>query len=192
MLSVQQAKFGLMLLMVLPVASVANTETLHHVDPNTQSETWETTAHGVTFSLTQIQPDQARAFYVNRGFTLEQIEPYANACIYMTVLRNDHAPEVISYVLQDWSIVADKEKRPPIKITDWMTRLKETGAKQSALIAFRWAQFPPEQEYEPGGDWNQGMLTTGLPPGSQFDAVARWTMKGERYEGVLRNVRCAK
>jgi len=182
----------LVLLMLLPAVSIANPETSHYIDPDTKSETWQTSAHGVTFSLTQIQPDQARAFYVNRGFTMEQIEPYATSCIYMTVLRNDKASDVISYVLQDWSIVTGDETRSPIKINEWMTQLKGTGAKQSALIAFRWAQFPPEQEYEPGGDWNQGMLTTGLPPESQFDAVARWTMKGKQYEGVLHNVRCAK
>ena len=165
---------------------------VHLVDKDTGIETWSIKQHGVTFSLTQILPDQARAFYVNRGFTLEQIEPFAMACIYMTVLRNEDAPGVISYVQQDWSIVSAQGTHPPMKITDWMDRLKATGAKQPAMIAFRWAQFPPEQQYEPGGDWNQGMLTTGLPPGASFDAIARWNLNGKIYENELTGVRCAK
>lgn len=165
---------------------------VHTTDPQTGIESWSNKQHGVTFSLTQILPDQARAFYVNRGFTLEQIEPFAMACIYMTVLRNEDAAGVISYVQQDWSIVSEEGTSPPIKISDWMGRLKATGAKQSAMIAFRWAQFPPEQQYEPGGDWNQGMLTTGLPPGSSFDAIARWRLNGKIYENQLTGVRCAK
>ena len=69
---------------------------------------------------------------------------------------------------------------------------KKQNVKQSALIAFRWAQFPPEQEYEVGGDWNQGMLSLGLPASSRFDINVRWDVKGKEYETVLRGVQCAK
>lgn len=175
---------------LLPVNSWAASQ-VHRIDPQTNIETWSVSQHGVTFSLTQILPDQARAFYVNRGFTLDQIEPFAQACVYMTVLRNDDAPDVIRYTLEDWAIVSGQVTRQPISIGEWMNRLQATGAGKSAMIAFRWAQFPPQQEYEPGGDWNQGMLTTGLPPGSKFDAVARWQLQGKTYENVLTGVRCA-
>ena len=176
---------------LLPVNSWAASQ-VHQVDPQTNIETWSVSQHGVTFSLTQILPDQSRAFYINRGFTLEQIEPFAQACVYMTVLRNDDAPDVIRYSLEDWSIVSQEGTRQPVRIDEWMNRLQATGAGKSAMIAFRWAQFPPRQEYEPGGDWNQGMLTTGLPPGSKFDVVARWQLQGKTYENVLTEVRCAK
>ena len=64
--------------------------------------------------------------------------------------------------------------------------------KKPALIAFRWAQFPPEHAYEPNGDWNQGMLAAGLPAGSSFDLVARWDIDGKPYAGELKNVQCPK
>ena len=51
--------------------------------------------------------------------------------------------------------------------------------------------FPPEQSYAPG-EWNQGMLATGLPPGSRFDLIARWTVAGQAYEGRLDDVRCSE
>lgn len=177
---------------LLPVICLADSAQIHRINPDTGAETWETQANGITFSLTQILPDQARAFYINRGFTLEQAEPYATSCVYMTVLRNDQAPAVIHFVLQNWSVVTEGQSTPPIKVDDWIERLGKDGVKKSALIAFRWAQFPPEQEYEPGGDWNQGMLTTGFPAGSTYDVIARWDMDGKHYEGVLHNVRCAK
>ena len=164
----------------------------HKIDDETGIETWEATAQGVTFSLTQILPDQARAFYINRGFSAEAAEIYATSCVYMTVLRNDTAPGVVSFRTADWSVVVDGKPRSLISIETWLERLKAFEPEKPAMIAFRWAQFPPEQEYEPGGDWNQGMLTTGLPPGARFDLVARWSVDGKSYEGVLKDVECAK
>ena len=164
----------------------------HRSDNATGAQTWETRAHGVTFSLTQILPDQARAFYVNRGFSLDMIEEFANACIYMTVLRNDTAPGPVHFIQQQWSVVTNGDSRPPLDIENWLEKLTKAGASKPALIAFRWAQFPPEQEYEPGGDWNQGMLTTGLPPGSRFDMIARWDMNGKDFQATLKDVQCAE
>ncbi len=162
------------------------------VDPASGAETREIHTNGVIFSLTQLLPDQVRAFYVNRGFTLPQTEAYATACVFMTVLRNEKAVDAIHFILQDWSIVTKGHSKPPMKVEDWVDVLAKEGVKKPALIAFRWAQFPPEQSYEPGGDWNQGMLSTGLPAGSSFDIIARWDMAGEIYEGVLHDVHCAR
>ncbi|MFV1984048.1 MAG: hypothetical protein ACC657_10960, partial [Thiohalomonadales bacterium] len=69
---------------------------------------------------------------------------------------------------------------------------KDSGVKKSALLAFRWAQFPPEQEYKPGGDWNQGMLSIGLPSKSIFDASALWDINGTKFKAELAGVECAK
>lgn len=177
---------------LMPVVCLAESLQIRTSDPISGAETWETHAHGVTFSLTQILPDHVRAFYVNRGSTIDQIEPYAKSCVFMTVLRNDDAPGRIHYVRDNWSILSDGNSRPPENTSDWLQRLKNNNVKKSALIAFRWAQFPTEQEYEPGGDWNQGMLSAGLPPGSRFDVIARWDIKGKPYEARLKEVLCAE
>ena len=153
-------------------------------------ETREITKAGVFLSLTQILPDQARAFYVNRGFPLEATEQYATSCVFMAVLRNDSAEGVVRFRLEDWSVAADGEERPLVSVYEWLDRLETHGLDKAALVAFRWAQFPPEQEYEPGGDWNQGMLSVGLSPGSRFDLVARWSVGDNLFEGVLRDVEC--
>ena len=162
------------------------------VDSVTGAGTWATKNNGVYFSLTQILPEQARAFYVNRGFSVEQINEYAASCVYMTVLRNDSAPDTIHFISNTWEVVVNGEKKSLVSVNDWLSRLHQLAVKKPALIAFRWAQFPPEQEYEPGGDWNQGMLSVGLSPGSTFDVVARWDIQGKEYQTTLTGVHCAK
>lgn len=180
---------GVALALALLATGPAHGAQAQRTDPDTGAETWETRAHGVTLRLTQILPDQARAFYINRGFTAEEVEPYATACVYMTVLRNDAAPGAVGFALMDWRIRVEGGERALKPVDDWMAQWQQQGLSDTARIAFRWAQFPPEQEYEVG-EWNQGMLAVGLPPGSRFDLVARWQVADKRFEGVLTDVRC--
>lgn len=161
------------------------------VDPVTGAATWEMHRDGVTLSLTQLLPDQVRAFYVNRGFELSDAEVFANACVYMAVMRNQSADGVISFRQADWEVHTGEGSRPVPPVESWLRQWEERGVPQPARLAFRWAQLPPEQHYAPG-EWNQGMLATGLPPGSRFDLTARWTLAGETFEGRLTDVRCAE
>lgn len=160
-------------------------------DPETGAATWETRAHGVALSLTQILPDQARAFYLNRGLPAEAVERYAAACVFMTVLRNDAAPGELGFRLADWRVQSEGRTQPLTSADAWLAQWRALGLTEAARIAFRWAQFPPEQEYAIG-EWNQGMLASGLPPGSRFDLTARWTAAGKAFEGKLENVVCAR
>jgi hypothetical protein len=146
---------------------------------------------GVTLSLTQLLPDQVRAFYLNRGFEPADAERFALACVYMTVLRNDSAPSELSFRLADWEVRRNGEARALPSLDAWLSEWEARGVPPSARVAFRWAQFPPEQSYAQG-EWNQGMLATGLPPASRFDLTARWTLAGETFEGRLTDVRCAE
>lgn len=166
------------------------TQTREYLDPETQLPTWETDHQGVTLMVTQIPPDAARAFYINRGFTPEQAEPYATACVFMTVLRNDAASGPVHFTLSDWIVTQGETRQAPLPLTHWMTQWKAMGLPKSAQIAFRWAQFPPEQEYA-AGEWNQGMLTTGLAADTAFNLTAHWNVGPESHEATLENVRCA-
>ena len=180
----------LSLFCLLPCLSYSQQNKSTH--PATGITSWEINAHGVNFSLTQLLPDQLRAFYVNRGFTLEQAEPYASSCVYMTIMRNDNAAGTIHFTQRNWSVITDKKSHSLVSVESWIKKLKDKKVNNSALLAFRFAQFPPEQEYEPGGDWNQGMLSVGLSAGSIFDLVARWDINGKPYETKLEKVKCAK
>jgi hypothetical protein len=163
----------------------------HTIDEITGIESWEIAVAGVSVALTQILPDQLRAFYINRGFSAEAIEPYATSCVFMTVLRNDAAHGVAHFRLEDWRIVAGSEMRPPLSTESWIKQLQPAAQGNAAMIAFRWAQFPPEHAYQTGGDWNQGMVSMGLRAQTGFNLVARWTVNGQQVEGELENVRCA-
>lgn len=178
--------------LMVSFSSYANSAQRIEVDKNTGIVSWKTKAHGVSFSLTQILPEQSRAFYVNRGFTLQQSEAFAMSCVYMTVMRNDNAAGTIHFKRSNWSVRVNNKEHKLKTVDAWVDSLKKQKVKQSALIAFRWAQFPVEQEYETGGDWNQGMLSLGLPAGSKFDLTVRWDIEGEKYETTLRGVQCAK
>ena len=159
------------------------------VDPETGAATYEIQAQGVSVSLTQLLPDQVRAFYVARGFDLADADVFADACVYMTVLRNDTAPGEIDFRLSDWEVRHNEEVRPLPPLDDWLAQWTARGVPDSARLAFRWAQFPSEQTYAPG-EWNQGMLATGLPPGSRFDLIARWRIADQTYEVKLDDVHC--
>lgn len=163
-----------------------------YISSTTGVASWEINTQGVNFSLTQILPEQAKAFYVNRGFTLEQTESFASSCVYMTIMRNDNAAGTIHFSQNNWSVIADNKRHTMVTVDAWLQKLKDRKVNKKALLAFRWAQFPPEQEYEVGGDWNQGMLSIGLPPGSIFDLIIRWDIKGENHQTTLREVQCAK
>lgn len=184
----------MMILFLLAVSgkSLADMQQRMSANKITGATTWSVSKDGVSFSLTQILPEQIQAFYVNRGFTLEQIRPFVSSCVYMAVLRNDTAPGSIHFLSNAWQVLYNGKPHALKPVDQWVKQLTASGAKKSALIAFRWAQFPPEQEYEPGGDWNQGMFSIGLPPASRFDISIHWDIKGKVYRSTLKGVKCAQ
>jgi len=76
----------LTLLAVGSAAASAGTDI--SVDAETGLTTWQTETAGIQVRLTQISPDQARAFYLARGFSAAAAERYASECVFMTVVRN--------------------------------------------------------------------------------------------------------
>lgn len=152
--------------------------------------TWETDNSGVHFRLTQISPDQARAFMLGRGLDPKAADEFASTCVYMTVLRND-GRQPIKYCMVDWRYIPeDGIEQLMLTKHDWLARWKPRNFAKPVKLAFEWSQFPVGQTFAPG-DWNQGMTTFELPAGSRFDVLYRWWQNGKLYEGVLQNVQCA-
>ena len=171
-----------------PVASAAGTR--HEVNPKNMVETWESKDQGVFLSLTQISPDQARAFFLARGFDRKSVDEYASTCVFQTIFRNDSVPAAVSTALDNWRISTPKGEQGLKLEADWERQWEANQVPESARIAFRWSQFPMKQSFEPG-DWNQGMTTYRLPMGSKFDLKFRWKIKGVLHESILAGVRCA-
>jgi len=177
-----------LLLLTLILSLSATAEQQKTTDPLT----WEKTQQGVTFYLKQLHPDQVKAFYLGRGFSQAQIKPYTDSCVYTSILRNDHAVGRIHFLRKNWRINSKDKQQSIQQNSAWLALFKQQNVSPSALIAFRLAQLPEEQEYEPSGDWNQGMLAIDLPLGSQFDLTVNWDINGQPYAMKLKGLRCAK
>jgi len=178
----------LTLLAVWGAAANAGTDT--SLDAETGLATWQTETGGIQVRLTQISPDQARAFYQARGFSAAAAERYAVECVFMTVVRNiGETP--IQHRLADWRYVSAGHASRAIRSKiEWERIWKRQGVAEAARIAFNWAQFPATQTFAPG-DWNQGMTTYNVPRGGQFDLRFVWRAGGKQHSGILEQVRCA-
>lgn len=170
-------------------ARVAASETRHTIDPETQLSTWEASGDGVHLRLTQISPQQARAFMQARGLDEKSVEEFAHTCVYMTVLRNE-LKSPIKYCLAEWRYVPEfGTPQTMLGKHDWLAKWQPRKLPKSVKLAFDWSQFPFEQTFATG-DWNQGMTTFELPAGSRFDLQYRWWRNGKLYENTLRNIQC--
>jgi len=176
-------------LCALPVWAITAGATETSRDPETGLESWQVEAHGIQVRLTQISPDQARAFYQARGFTPEQAEDYASSCVFMTVVRNIGTLP-IEHRLADWRYVAGDGKARALRSkAEWDAAWVDRGVSEPARIAFAWAQFPATQTFH-AGDWNQGMTTYQLPRGSRFNLIVNWRAGDAGRKTTLENVRC--
>lgn len=162
----------------------------HVVNPETRIESWETTRHGVYIKLMQITPAQALAFYLARDFPAKHANQFADACIFMTLLRNDAAPGSVEFDLSDWRLMDSKSERPLKQRDAWRADWEQAGLSEAARVAFHWAQFPTRHIYE-RGDWNQGMQSYGSAPGQRFSVKFVWKADEITYHTVLEGLRCA-
>lgn len=160
------------------------------VDPDTGLSSWQTEQAGIQVRLTQISPDQARAFYLARGFSAAATERYVAECVFMTVVRNVGDTPIL-HRLADWRYVISGQPPQTIRSkTEWERIWKKLGVNESARIAFSWAQIPTTQTFAPG-DWNQGMTTYSVPRDTSFDLRFVWRADGKTHTGLIKHVRCS-
>lgn len=174
-----------------PAAGSLSAESRHETDPQSGVQTWELHDQGVGFTLMQITPDQARAFFLARGFDRAAVDDYASHCIFMTIVRNETVEDPITYNLADWRFYRKNGTPGKLKLKDdWLTAWRQRKFAQPVLIAFEWSQHPTTQTFEKG-DWNQGMTSYAMPLGSVFDLQFQWKVKGAIHESRLENIQCA-
>lgn len=154
-------------------------------------ETRETRVGGVYLSLTQILPDQVRAFYLGRGFDPDSAELLATrACVFQTVFRNEAVASGIAFDLAEWRARTPTGDVPLKLEREWQREWEQRGVSSGARTAFRYALFPTEHHYAVG-DWNMGMTTYTLPLGSRFDLKFVWHEGDKQREAVISDVHCA-
>jgi hypothetical protein len=180
------------LLTILSVGTAnAGDNTVHRQDPATGIETWELATQGVSLRLTQILPDQVRAFYLGRGFDVPSVELLATqACVFQTVFRNESSGGPIRFHLGEWRALTARGETPLRLDADWQHEWERRGVPVPARTAFRFALYPTEHAYAVG-DWNMGMTFFPLALGSRFDLRFAWRAGETRLAAILRAVRCA-
>lgn len=181
---------ALVLALILAAPFIQAAETHYARDAESGLESWEILDGGIRFSLTQMLPDQARAFFMGRGFDRAAAESYAQVCVFQAVMRNQGS-QTIALRLVDWWALAGEKRLLPKLDAAWQSEWKQRGVLEPARIAFRWAQFPSDQIFEPG-DWNQGMIAYPLPHGARFDLNLKWRANGQPFETSLKGVQCAE
>ena len=171
-------------------AAIADVE--HDRDPTTGLETWQSQGKGVSFSFTQLLPDQSRAYFQGRGFQPANAELVAVACVFQTVIRNRaDAVAPVDLDLSGWRVIRMQgNTRPPRLEADWQREWERCQVAGPARTAFRWSLFPTRQSFQPG-DWNMGMVTFNLPPGERFDLELTWRQDGKPRRLVFNALRCA-
>jgi hypothetical protein len=162
------------------------------VVPETGLRYWEWHGNDALFRLTQRLPDQTRGFFLARGFNGPDADLLARNCVFQTLFKNSAQPggASLGYDLEHWAVHTGDEERPVLTREHWARIWQQRGLDRSAQIAFEWSLLPTRQVYEPQ-DYNWGMTSFGLEPGSRFDLSFSWQRDGTRHSGRLRGVECA-
>ena len=161
--------------------------------PDTGLRFWHWEGKGVSFELVQRLPDQTRAFFQARGFDAEAANAIGLGCVFQTIFRNTGSLNsgAVEYNLANWQVIADGKTRGMKLKEQWDAEWKTRGISESSRIAFRWSFLPTRQRFEPG-DYNWGMTSYGLDPGTEFDLVLVWVWGDTQQRERISNIECAQ
>ncbi len=184
--------------LIVPMMSFA--QVTHSLDASSNLKTWKLEQDHFELQLVQRLPDQTRGFFQGRGFSKQQANDIATQCVLQTIIKNT-APkqhnQAITVSLKDWHIDVVGQRQGIKLKEDWekqWSAIKDENlkVKKSARTAFKWATFPSEQTFQPGGDYNWGMISFGLKPGQKFDLQVIWKLDEELKAEWIRGIECPK
>jgi len=162
-------------------------------DPTAQLPFWEWQSKGISIRLVQRLPDQTRGYFMARGFNKQQAEQIAQSCIFQTIFKNIANPGsdlVIQYDLTKWRVITSDSEHPLKLREDWEQQWKKLKVSTKAQIAMRWSLLPTQQHYQ-AQDYNWGMISFNLSPGTKFNLEIHWKLNGQIHTGIIPNVACA-
>lgn len=168
-------------------------EVITGMDADAELPFWELRVAGMSLRLVQRLPDQTRAYFMGRGFSKAQAEQIAQSCIFQTIYKNTapaDSPLIIAYDLNLWEVQHDG-KVSKLKVReDWHRQWRQQQVKPAATIAFEWSLLPTRQTYK-ANDYNWGMTSFNLAPGSRFDLQLRWQENGMAKTARMEQLECA-
>ncbi len=150
---------------------------------------------GLKLELQAMPLDLVRAFFLGRGFAARDADYIAKTgCIYRSALGNSGVkpgdPATV-IELTKWRIIGPKGPQPIQTRQDWAKIWDTKKVPENAKVAFHWALFPTTQSYQ-STDYNWGMISFALPPGTRFDLEVRWLQGGVKKVKMLQNLECGK
>ena len=159
--------------------------------PETGLRYWEWQGQGALFRLTQRLPDQTRAFFLARGFATADADYLARNCVFQTLFKNTDplGGATLAYDLHQWKVHAEGTTQGVLTRERWNDIWDARGLSQPARIAFEWSLLPTRQRYQPA-DYNWGMTSFGLQPGTRFDLDFFYEREGTRNAARLEGVEC--
>jgi len=158
-------------------------------NPDTGLRYWQWQSGDLLLKLTQRTPDQTRAFFMARGFTAEQANLIATNCAFQSMMKNTGSNSVIALDLNQWTVKHNNQQYSLRTREVWKPVWKKQKADPAAQIAFEWALLPTHQTYNTD-DYNWGLSSYGLPPGSLFDLGFNWQRNGKTLHGQIKNIQC--
>jgi hypothetical protein len=179
-----------LLCVLIPAAGVGEPVNRGTV-PATGLHYWEWRGQGALFRLTQRLPDQTRAFFLARGFASKDADFLARNCVFQTLFENTDPAggATLDYDLDEWKVHAQGTTQGLLTRERWSDIWEARGVSQAARIAFEWSLLPTRQRYQPA-DYNWGMTSFGLEPGSRFDLDFSYERAGTRHNGRFEGVEC--
>lgn len=160
-------------------------------DPETGLRFWEWDRDGFYLRLTQRLPDQTRGFFEARGFDQQTLELIATSCVFQSMIKNssNNQDKRLTANLADWKIHSGNDTHRLLLREHWQQVWNERNTPQASRIAFNWSFLPSTVSYD-ANDYNWGMTSYGLRPGSHFDLVFSWKVNGKLHHGRINDIAC--
>ncbi len=180
-------------LMCLCPALVLGLTDSQGIDEEARLPYWQVDDSGMSLRLIQRLPDQTRGYFLARKFGASDANTIANSCVFQTVFRNlssgtEAGP--LEYDLREWRVLSDGHEQNLKLREDWAKQWQQQKIPNPAQIAFEWSLLPTWQRYNPG-DYNWGMTTFNLHPGSRFDLTMTWRQAGRKKSATIHAIQCA-
>jgi len=177
-------------LMLVCIPAMAGT--VRSVNADTGLVKWHFTEGDLEIELIQRLPDQTRGLFLAREFSRAVADSIATSCVFQTIVRNrgeSSSADPLAVDLRQWRMIhAGKETGIELK-DKWINAWTGDEVSPAAVLAFRWATFPTQQEFLPG-DYNWGMTLYGLPPEAVFDLHVVWQAGQQQRSGWIRKIEC--
>ncbi|VAW76211.1 hypothetical protein MNBD_GAMMA12-1862 [hydrothermal vent metagenome] len=189
----QVKKFLTILFAITVIASPIFAGVRTGIDKVAKLPYWELNEKGIRFRLVQRLPDQIRAFFLKRGFSLKYAELIAQSCVFQTVFHNQAlmgSKQNITYDQNQWVLLRGKIKSKMKTREDWGQFWAATSVKMSAKIAFKWSMLPSKQIYQPE-DHNWGLSIFNFKPGVKFSLKMSWRQGNVLKTKIIPNIICA-